>query len=181
MHAAAALFGRSGFDAASLNDLAAEVGISKAGLYHYFRTKQDVYDAIIIETLDALVAYVSEAVERATEPRARLLAFMEAHAAFFESNYWAFRCMLVSYTSMSAPALRHDAVALRESYEHLLRAIIADGVTRRQFREVDPASAGRAILSMLNWMARWFQPGGPRTAPEIAREYTDLLLHGLDR
>lgn len=178
---AAALFGRSGFDAASLSDLAAEVGISKAGLYHYFRAKQDVYDAIIIETLEALVAYVNEAVERAAEPRARLLAFMEAHAAFFESNYWAFRCMLVSYSGMSAPALRHDAVVLRENYEHLLRTIIADGVRRDQFRDVDPASAGRAILSMLNWMARWFQPSGPRTAPEVAREYADLLLHGLDR
>ncbi|MGH2503697.1 MAG: TetR/AcrR family transcriptional regulator, partial [Ktedonobacterales bacterium] len=81
----------------------------------------------------------------------------------------------------SAPEPLHAAAALRERYERLLRAIIAEGARRRQFREVDPASAGRAILSMLNWMARWFQPGGPKTAPEIARDYADLLFYGLAR
>lgn len=175
------LFGRSGYDASSLNDLAAEVGISKAGLYHYFKTKQDVYDAIIIEALDGLFDHVRGAVERVAEPREKLLAFMTAHAEFFERNYWAFRCMLVSFSGMASPEPRHDAVVLRERYELMLRAIISDGVRRGQFRDVDPASAGRAILSMLNWMARWFRPGGPKTAPEVAREFADLLFDGLCR
>ncbi len=181
MHEAAILFASSGFDASSLNDLAAEVGISKAGLYHYFKTKQDVYDAIIIETLRGLFDHVSGEVERAAGPQEKLRAFMAAHADFFERNYWAFRCMLVSFSGMSAPTSRHDAVVLRESYEHLLRAIIADGVSQGHFRDVDPASAGRAVLSLLNWMARWFHPGGLKTAPEVAREYSDLLFHGLCR
>lgn len=181
MREAAILFGRSGYDASSLNDLAAGVGISKAGLYHYFKTKQDVYDAIIIEALQGLFDHVSEAVERVAEPQAKVQAFMGAHAEFFERNYWAFRCMLVSFSGMSAPVPRHDAVVLRERYEHLLRAIIADGVRQGDFRDVDPASAGRAALSMLNWMARWFHPGGPETAPEVAREYSDLLFYGLRR
>jgi AcrR family transcriptional regulator len=176
---AAMLFGRSGFDASSLNDLAAETGISKAGIYHYFKTKQDVYDAIIIQTLQGLFDHVSAAVESATRPQEKLLAFMTAHADFFERNYWAFLCMLVGFSGMSAPISRHDAVALREGYEHLLRGIIADGVRQGEFRDVDPATTGRAVLSMLNWMARWFKLGGPKTAAEVASEYADLLFHGL--
>lgn len=181
MREAAMLFGRSGFDGSSLNDLAAEVGISKAGLYHYFRTKQEVYDAIIIETQRSLFEYVSAAVGRTADPREQVLAFMAAHAEFFERHYWEFRCMLVSFTGMSAPDSRHDAVVLRERYEHLLRDLIAEGMRQGRFREVDAASTGRAVLSMLNWMARWFHPGGPKTAPEVAREYADLLFHGLCR
>jgi AcrR family transcriptional regulator len=179
MHEAAMLFGRSGFDASSLSDLSVETGISKAGIYHYFKTKQDVYDAIIIKTLRELCDYVSAAVESVAKPQEKLLAFMTAHADFFERNYWAFRCMLVSFSGMAAPDPLHEAVALRESYEHLLRGIIADGVRQGDFRSVDPAATGRAVLSMLNWMARWFQPGGPKTAREIAHEYDDLLFHGL--
>ncbi|HEU0026627.1 MAG TPA: TetR/AcrR family transcriptional regulator [Ktedonobacterales bacterium] len=181
MREAAILFGRSGYDTSSLNDLAAEVGISKAGLYHYFKTKQDVYDAIIIEALAGLFDHVSGAVERVAEPKDKLMAFMTAHAEFFERNYWAFRCMLVSFSGMSSPKPRQDAVILRERYERMLRAIIADGVRRGDFRDVDPASVGRAALSMLNWMARWFRPDGPKSAPEVAREYGDLLFHGLAR
>lgn len=181
MDVAAVLFGRGGFEAASLNDLAAEAGISKAGIYHYFRTKQDVYDAIIVTSLRELFETVSAAVAAVREPDQQLLAFMTAHAEYFERHYWAFRCMLVSFSSMSAPLSRHDAVASRESYEHLLRDIVAEGVRQGTFREVNPAATGRAVLSMLNWMARWFQPGGPSSAAEVAREYYDLLLNGLRR
>lgn len=179
MHEAAVLFARSGFDASSLNDLAEGAGISKAGIYHYFKTKQDVYDAIIVQTLQGLVDRVSQVVASAVSPGDKLLAFMSAHASFFEQNYWAFRAMLISFSEMSAPEPRHEAAALRERYEALLRGIIAEGVAQGQFRAVDPAITGRAVLSMLNWMARWFHPGGPKTAAELALEYADLLVRGL--
>src|SRR5215813_7302384 len=78
MHEAAMLFGRSGFDASSLSDLSVETGISKAGIYHYFKTKQDVYDAIIITTLRELFDHVSVTVGSMAEPQDKLLAFMTA-------------------------------------------------------------------------------------------------------
>jgi TetR/AcrR family transcriptional regulator, cholesterol catabolism regulator len=181
MDEAAVLFGRIGFESSSLNDLAAEAGISKAGIYHYFRTKQEVYDAIILKTLQELFDTVSAVVQNVDAANEQLLAFMTAHADYFERNYWAFRCMLVSFTDMSMTGARHEAVLLRERYEHLLRGIIADGVQRGGFRDVDPASTGRAVLSMLNWMVRWFEPDGPKRAGEVAREYHDLLARGLQR
>jgi AcrR family transcriptional regulator len=178
---AAVLFARGGFDASSLNELAGEAGISKAGIYHYFKTKQEVYDAIIVRTLQSLIDQVETAVRERDDPYERLVTFMTAHAAHFERNYWAFRAMLISFSAMSAPVSRAEAATLRERYEQLLRGIIADGVERGSFRDVDPASTGRAILSMLNWMARWYAPGGPKPASAFAQEYADLLLRGLHR
>jgi AcrR family transcriptional regulator len=180
LHEAAILFARSGFEAASLSDLAEEAGISKAGVYHYFHTKQDIYDAIIVQTLQDLIEYVSLAVINASGVRAQLLAFMTAHAEFFECHYWAFCAMLVGFSGMKTRTLGQEAAELRERYEHLLREIIAEGVARGEFRDVDPVSAGRAVLSLLNWMARWFHPDGAKTAPEVAREYADLLIGGLE-
>jgi AcrR family transcriptional regulator len=181
MNEAAMLFGRIGFDASSLSDLSLETGISKAGIYHYFKTKQDVYDAIILKALQELFEHVSAAVESADKPQEKLSAFMTAHADFFERNYWAFRCMLVSYTSMAAPEPLHEAVTLRENYEHMLRGIVAEGIRVGEFRDVDPAATGRAVLSMLNWMARWFQPSGPKPARAFAQEYFEVLFTGLQR
>lgn len=176
---AAILFARSGFDASSLTELAEETGISKAGIYHYFKTKQEVYDAIIVRTLQGLVEHVEAVVGERTDPYERLVAFMSAHADYFERHYWAFRAMLISFSAMSSQDSRAEAALLRERYEHLLRAIIADGAARGAFRDVDPAGTGRAILSLLNWMARWFHVDGPKPASDFALEYADLLLRGL--
>ncbi len=181
LHEASILFARSGYDASSLNDLAEEAGISKAGIYHYFRSKQDVYNAIIIKTLEGLTVFVSAAVEGASDPQDKLRTFMTAHATFFERNYWAFCCMLVTFSGMSESPERQEAANLREHYEHLLREIIGDGVRQGRFRSVDSADTGRAVLSMLNWMVRWFHPGGSKTAAEIAAGYADLIVDGLRR
>ncbi|PJI53707.1 TetR family transcriptional regulator, partial [Methylobacterium radiotolerans] len=55
---AAKLFARSGYDGSSISDLAAAIGVSKAAIYHYYPTKQDIYDAIILQVLEGLTQTV---------------------------------------------------------------------------------------------------------------------------
>ena len=175
---AARLFARCGYESSSVADLAAAIGASKAAIYHYYPTKQDIYDAIILDVLGGLTAAVSQAVEQASTAPERLCQFMVAHARYFESHHAQFVTMLVGYSGMAITE-RDDAARLRDGYEHLLRDIIAGGVASGEFRALDVAATGRAVLSMLNWMARWYQPGGAQTAETIAAGYFDLLAGGL--
>ena len=61
---AAKLFAHSGYDGSSVADLAAALGVSKAAIYHYFTTKQDIYDAIILAVLEGLTRHVGQALTR---------------------------------------------------------------------------------------------------------------------
>jgi AcrR family transcriptional regulator len=175
---AALLFARSGYENSSMADVAAAIGVSKAAIYHYFATKQDVYDAIILDVLSGLTGAVAAAVARESAPDARVRGFMLAHARYFESRHAAFVTMLIGYSGMGT-GLREDAARLRDDYEVLLRGLIRQGVEEGVFRQVDPAATGRAILSMLNWMARWYKPGQGQDAESVAAGYYDLLSGGL--
>jgi AcrR family transcriptional regulator len=179
LDAAAKLFSRCGYESSSIADLAAAVGVSKAAIYHYYATKQDIYDAIILNVLAGLTDEVSQAVAQATTAHARLRQFMVTHARYFEAHHPQFVTMLISYTAMSVPDQK-DAAYLRDGYEQLLRDIITDGVAQGEFRRFDVAATGRAVLSMLNWMARWYQPGGTDTAEVIAEGYFDLISGGMN-
>lgn len=176
--AAAALFAQSGYDGSSIADLAAALGVSKAAIYHYYVTKQDIYDAIILEALNGLLASVTEASDAARGADARLRAFMLAHAAYFETHHDQFVTMLIGYSGMALPE-QADAARLRDHYEALLRRILADGVDEGVFRARDVAATGRAVLSLLNWMVRWYKPGQGQTAQAIAQDYFDLITGGL--
>jgi AcrR family transcriptional regulator len=176
---AAELFAREGYENVGMERLAEAVGISKAGIYHYFRAKHEILDAIVVTTLDGLTDAVTEAVDEARTPRQRLVSFMTAHAEYFEANYWAFTAMLVGFGGIRSPAMRGAVVGQRDRYEKLLRQIIADGIESGDFRKVDLATASRAALSMLNWMVRWFDPSGPERASELAAAYVELLLDGI--
>jgi AcrR family transcriptional regulator len=178
---AAQLFAEKGYDAASIADLAALMGVSKAAVFHYFQTKQQIYDAIILQALEGLVRTVSEQVRLESTPQARLRRFMSAHAAYFEAHQAEFVMMLAGFGGMDNAGFREEATRLRDEHEHLLRAILSEGIAVGVFRAANVGTAARAVLSMLNWMARWFKPGGGSTAEDVALEYYDLLAGGLDK
>ncbi|OZI47436.1 TetR family transcriptional regulator [Bordetella genomosp. 5] len=177
---AARLFAQSGYENSSIADLASALGVSKAAIYHYYPTKQDIYDAIILEVLAGLGAAVDAAVAEAgdADPAGQLRAFMLAHAGYFESHHPEFVTMLVGYSGMALPE-QADAARMRDTYEQRLRAILEAGVARGVFRAQEVAATGRAVLSMLNWMVRWYKPGQRDSARTIAQGYFDLLTRGL--
>ncbi|MFJ3465704.1 TetR/AcrR family transcriptional regulator [Achromobacter spanius] len=175
---AAKLFARSGYDGSSISDLAGAIGVSKAAIYHYYPTKQDIYDAIILEVLEGLTHTVGRDVAGAEGGAARLRAFMVGHARYFEQHHAQFVTMLIGYSGM-ALSERDDAARLRDNYEKQLREVIAQGVADGAFRALDVAATGRAVLSMLNWMVRWYKPGQGDSAESIADGYFDLLVGGM--
>lgn len=175
---AAELFACEGYENVAMERLADAVGISKAGVYHYFGAKHEILDAIVVTTLDGLIDAVTAAVRAARTPRERFMAFMTTHAGYFEANYWAFTAMLVGFGGIRSPA-RGAVVQQRDRYETLLREIIADGIESGDFRDVDLGTTSRAALSMLNWMVRWFDPSGPERAADLAAGYVELILDGI--
>ncbi|MBD9541481.1 TetR/AcrR family transcriptional regulator [Ensifer sp. ENS04] len=176
---AAKHFAQSGYENSSINDLAKSLKVSKAAIYHYYPTKQEIYDAIIVNTLDSLMEAVKDEVEKTPEPRYRLRSFMVAHARFFEKNYWNFLTMLMGFSGMERGLRRNHALKARDSYEGYLREIITGGMDDGAFRHVEVATVSRAVLSMLNWMARWFKPEKGASAEQVALDYYGLLISGL--
>lgn len=176
---AAELFGTGGYDKISLNEVADRLGVTKAAVYHYFPTKQAIYDGIIVRTLEGLITHVRSEVELQSNAADKLNAFMVSHARYFEKHYWSFVCMLVGYGGMANPSLKSEAMRLRSDYEKILRGILRDGIAVGTFRSVDVTVSSHSVLSLLNWMVRWFKPKGPRSAASFAKQYHELITQGL--
>lgn len=174
---AARLFTEKGYEAASMQELAEALGLSKAALYHHFRSKEDLLREISLRALEGLLEATREATTH-PDPEEALRLFMEAHARYFEERRSFFVAMLQGLESLSSEK-RAVIVTLRDRYEASLRSLLERGMEARRFRPLDAALAGRGILGMLNWMIRWFRPGGPMRAEEVARFYYHLLLRGL--
>ncbi|WP_243027001.1 TetR/AcrR family transcriptional regulator [Thermus albus] len=175
---AARLFTEKGYEATSVQDLAEALGLSKAALYHHFQSKEEVLYEISQQALEGLLLEGKKALA-VSDPKEALLRFMEGHARFFEENRPFFVTMLQGLQSLS-PEKQRPIIALRDRYEEMVRTLLQRGMEAGVFRQVDVALAGRAVLSLLNWMIRWFRPGGPLRAEEVARFYFELILRGLE-
>ncbi len=176
---AARLFSRQGFDSTSISDLAREVGLSKATIYHYFPDKNQIYLDLILTTLGNLCREVEEAVAAQSNATLKFIAYAEAHARFFETNMDAYVATTLGFGGLRQPPARRRVIALRDRHEKNLRDIVAAGVVAGEFRTTDPRIAAVALLSSLNWMVRWYRPKGPQSAVQIARQFAELLIAGL--
>lgn len=174
------LFARNGYDRTSLRDIAEAANITKAALYYYFPNKDAMFERVVLESLQALHDQVSAAVAKAQGPTRRIRAFMEASAHVLQDNgrdKWVAGSN--AFWQGATSGQRLAALKLRDSYERLLRQCIADGVAAGELRPVDPAMAGRFLLSALNYMPRWHKADGKFSAVQVMQQFLDMLIYGL--
>jgi len=179
LQCAANIFSKKGFDGTSISDLSAAVGMSKPAIYHYFANKREICDSIIHDALNRLVLITRKEVAGASDPMGQLKLFMMSHAGQYETNLSGLITMLSSFEGMEDGPMKRDSISLRDAHEASLRKILSDGIQKGVFKVADVAMASRGILSMLNWLARWYKPEGRVPAREIAVQYFEMICAGL--
>ncbi len=176
---AAALFAERGYERTSMRDLAQRCGVSKSLLYHHFADKEEIYTRLALGFTQELHEFVAARVPPDGTARMRVGVFMAASANFFER----YRLVWLASTDAfwSDPDLRRsdDRLHWRRAYEGLLRQLLDDGIRTGELTTEDVPMAGRFVLSALNWLPRWYQPGGPLDAQGIAAAYHRMIFDGL--
>ena len=176
VEAAGHLYAKRGFQGASIADLAKACGTSKALIYHYFESKEDILYEVMAAHLDDLVDAADDAM-RVGSPKERLkaltLAFMRLYVGAQDSH----KVLLNELDNL--PLQRRTEVVAKQ------RRIIAvvESLVREIRPETNPITLPLAMLffGMINWTHTWFRPGGKMKADEIAKLEVDLFLNGLDR
>lgn len=177
LHAALGAFRENGYHTTTLDDIAERIGVRKTALYHYFPDKEALLYACHQESLAELERLMAEAAACCEGAAERLEYLIREHVRVMTETLEG------SPLAFEVPALsadrRAEVVAARDAYEHELRSLVARGIEEGDFRDVDPKIAVFAMLGAINWIARWYRPEGTFRAPELGRQFADLLVGGL--
>jgi len=122
--AAVGLIARLGYEAMSMRQLGAQVGVQAAALYRYFPTKEDLLFTLMREHMEGLLEAWNTARPAAADPAARLTAYVENHIAFHIERRHATHVSNMELRSLSHERLT-QILKLRTAYEKELRAILA--------------------------------------------------------
>jgi len=169
---------RRGFEAMSLRELAAEVGIQPASLYNHILTKQDLLFDLIREHMESLLAQVETALaEAGTDPTERLRAFVAHHIVYHLARKQ--EVFLANFELRALDPPNHATiVAKRRVYEGKLIALLDSGVSQGEFDVHDTRITAYAILAMLTGACTWYKPEGRLTKVKIVELHTDMVLFG---
>ena len=175
---AAELFARQGYNGASLADIAVACGVSKALLYHYCASKEDLLDAIIEQHLADLLAAVRAADDPAAPPDARLRTLAQALLEAYRDADLTHKIQINELDRLPT-----DKQTRLKGMERELVALFAVPIAA-----LDPTLAQRpdilkpmtmSLFGMLNWHYLWFKPGKGQTRDEYAAMAADLIIEGV--
>jgi AcrR family transcriptional regulator len=176
--AAVQVIAKHGFQAASLRDIAKEVGIQAPSLYNYIKSKEKLLYELLREPLEAMIAEYRALTEGVKDPARRLEIFTQVHLNFHLNSRLEVFIGNMELRSLS-PAHYRTITGLREDYAQLLQSIIEDGVKSGVFVAPEPRVVTLVMLGMLSGVCNWYKPGGAMSAEEMMRLHLDLAFRAL--
>ncbi len=196
--AAADLLIRNGYEATTMKDIAAQVNLTAASLYHHFRNKDTLLLAVLETGLEHAIGQLETIVERDISNAEKLREMVRFHVMSIADNKAVGAAMVFEIRALMNAKIdpttngdedgnasheyieRRDAFfARRDYFERLFQDVVKAGIDAREFREVDPAILVKTMLGAQNWIGVWFKQGGRLTGEEVANQMADIFLTSL--
>jgi AcrR family transcriptional regulator len=175
LDAAAGAFADRGFHATTTRDIASRAGLSPAGVYVHFDSKESVLYALSHRGHEAALDLVRGAATGAGTPTERVARVMSAFATWHAEHYQVARVVQYEFPHLQ-PAHRDEVLALRKTIDHTVRELIEDGVATGEFEVADVRETALALMSLCIDVARWYSPAVRRTPDRIGPTYASLGL-----
>jgi AcrR family transcriptional regulator len=185
LEAALSEFTERGFDAARMEDVARRAGLSKAGVYLYFESKEALLKALIARKIAPMAQQARAAVTAGAADPAGALRMLVTLAAtrLADPNNFAVPRLVISVSARFPEIAEYHRTQVVELLRDTIEALITAGIAKGVFREVDPRAAARAVIGPLLFEAMWthvLRGESALAAPETLIEaQLDLLLKGL--
>src|SRR5215813_15293863 len=152
LRTAARLFQQRGYDATSMNDVAAALKLSKGGLYHHFQSKDEILFDLMEQAMDITQDRVINSVRGIADPEERLRTLIRRHIAVVLSEREREITVMLHENHPLPPSLRKRINARKKDYVHFVENLIAEVQRGRGAKPtITPRAAAFALQGMINW------------------------------
>jgi TetR/AcrR family transcriptional regulator len=181
LSSAASLMARTGYSQTSIRDVARETGLSLAGMYYYFQSKEDLLFKIQHRTFASLLEEQEEVASADFDARERLRHLIANHLSFYTRHFSEMKICTFELQSLTGERYR-EVEGLRRRYFRITVGIVDEilaGNGDPAERETEARHYTLFIFGMLNWIFMWFDPERDAPLEDLCDRLVHLALHGL--
>lgn len=175
---AAKAFNERGFSGTSLDDIAELMGFTKAAIYHYVGSKEEILYECYIRGEDDIYVLFEEISGLKGNGLERLRHFILRYAqmAVGEDRILAVR---INFNELT-PDRREIIRERQRDLDHKLRVLVQDGINDGSIASCDPSLAAFLLFGAINSVSVWYKPHGRLQSREIAEAFAEMLISGFD-
>jgi AcrR family transcriptional regulator len=187
--AAAEVFMEFGYAASTIDAVADRLGATKGRIYHYYRSKAELYLDVQIASMEHLQAEIEPFVRSGDAPSVKLrrMALRHTHILMTESAMYKLAVQGLERNLIATAGTRHvramrKIISLRDEYEKLFTEVIDEGIRAGEFIPLPSRLATKPFFGTLNWVTVWFTPRKLQKAEEVealALMLTDCAMRSI--
>ena len=171
------VFCDKGYEGASMRDLSRASGMSLAGLYHYFGSKERLLYLIQKNTFSTIVDELKERLDGVMDPEQRIHIFIQNHLEYFVTNQSGLKVLAHEDEALKNGFNSEIASIKREYYRICLR--LMEDLKRERNLDFNSRTAVMSLFGMINWIYTWYNPRQDGTANDLAQQMSAMVLSGV--
>jgi TetR/AcrR family transcriptional regulator, cholesterol catabolism regulator len=171
------VFCKKGYEGASMRDLSRASGMSLAGLYYYFESKERLLYLIQKHTFATVVQRLKARLEGVTDPQERIRLFILNHLEYFLANQAAMK-VLSHEDEVLKNGFGAEVAAIKREYYRICVGLL-DELKRERSLQFTTRLAVLSLFGMMNWIYTWHNPRVDADAASIAGEMAEMFLRGV--
>lgn len=176
---AAEVFEKKGYAQTTIQDVAQALQLSRSSLYHYFKSKDEILEALVLEHTEAAAERLELSVAKTKGSASEQLRSLLSTAISRRIAGGA-RLRVLDQLAAEMP------FEIRQKFDHgrrrmlsLYVRLIQQGIDAGELRPVDARTAALAILGIASWTSWWYSPSGRKSPEELATFLIDIAFHGI--
>ena len=173
------VFCKKGYEGASMRDLSRASGMSLAGLYYYFESKERLLFLIQKHTFTTIVQRLKNRLNGVSDAEQQVRIFILNHLEYFLANPQAMKVL-----SHEAEALKNgfasEVAAIKREYYRICVGLLEE-LKRERGLDFSTRIAVLSLFGMMNWIYTWHNPRIDGNAEALAQELGDIFLRGILR
>lgn len=166
---------KKGFQGATMEEIAAELFMTKGSLYYYFKNKEDLifqcHEMVLDQAIEELNTNYNE--EAAHEEKLRKMIFTHIRYAIERKEMFN---MIIKPEHIFSSDQLNVILQKRNKYANLFDQVITDGQESGTFTSAEPKIVRMILLGAMNWIQQWYKPEGAKSMEDIQVLYSEYLL-----
>ncbi len=164
-----------GYQGATMEEIAAELLMTKGSLYYYFKNKEDLIFQCHAMVLEQATLELESIFNKKISNEQKLKRMIASHIQYAIEKKETFNMIFKPEKTFQMEQLE-PILQKRNEYSNWFDQVIEEGVKTGEFKIKELKMARMILLGAVNWIQQWHKPNGDKTTEEIQEIYSEYLL-----
>jgi AcrR family transcriptional regulator len=178
LHKISDLFYKKGYEKTTIRDISRHLGMTNAGLYHYFKNKQEMLFDIMKDPMEEALVTMRRELPNIKNAEEKIAWIIRSQIKYYSENKSQTKVLVHERSALEAKYAKIIGEKERE-YVEFIKQVVGEIIQESLHISVTLEVATFCLLGMLNWLVHWYNPGGKISPDELASNITTIFLKGL--